>query len=47
MTRDVHVSDALFARVEAAFGARETVDLTVTIGAYNMVSRILNALGIE
>ena len=47
MTRDVHVDAALFAEVEAAFGARETVDLTVTIGAYNMVSRVLGALGIE
>ena len=47
MTLEVHVSGALFARVEQAFAPQEVVDLTVTIGAYNMVSRVLGALGIE
>ena len=46
MTLDVHVAPELFARVEAAFLPRELVDLTVTIAAYNMVSRVLGALDI-
>lgn len=46
MTRDVHVSADVFAQVEAVFPRAELVDLTVTIGAYNMVSRVLGALEI-
>ena len=46
MTREVEVSDALMADVQARFTTRETVDLVATIAAYNMVSRFLVALHI-
>ena len=44
MTRDIIVPDALHAQAAAAFSPQAMVDLTVTIGAYNMVSRFLVAL---
>jgi AhpD family alkylhydroperoxidase len=47
MTRDIHVPDATFAAIAERFPPREVVDLTVTIAAYNMVSRVLAALGID
>lgn len=47
VTRDIHVSDDLFARVRQALSSRELVDLTVTIAAYNMVSRLLGAFDIK
>jgi len=47
MTRDVEVPDALFARIRASFPEREVLELTVTIGGYNMVSRVLVALRID
>ncbi|MBX7197877.1 MAG: carboxymuconolactone decarboxylase family protein [Rhodospirillaceae bacterium] len=47
MTRDIQVSDALFARVAAAFGPKDRVELTATVAAYNMVSRFLVALDIH
>lgn len=47
MTREVHVPDALFARVAAAFDARGRVELTATVAAYNMVSRFLAALQVH
>lgn len=47
MTRDIEVPDALFARVRARFGdGQALVDLTATVAAYNMVSRLLVALQI-
>lgn len=46
MTRDITVSDALFAEVKAHFNAQEQVDLVATIAAYNMVSRFLTAFHI-
>jgi len=46
MTRDVEVSDALFAQVRTEFGAQMQLDLVATIAAYNMVSRLLVALRI-
>ena len=46
MTRDVHIAPELFARVEAVFSPEQIVDLTVTIGAYNMVARVLRVLDI-
>jgi 4-carboxymuconolactone decarboxylase len=46
MTRDIAVPDELYARVHARFGDRKVVELTVTIAAYNMVSRFLVALRI-
>ncbi len=46
MTRDVQVADALFEPLRAHFADRTLVDLVVTIAAYNMVSRFLEALRI-
>lgn len=47
MTRDITVPDALFARVQAQFGPTELLDLTGTVAAYNMVSRLLVAFDIQ
>jgi len=47
MTRSIQVPDAVFAAVKAVFDAREVVELTATIAAYNMVSRFLEALEIH
>ncbi|MFZ4285617.1 carboxymuconolactone decarboxylase family protein [Variovorax sp. HJSM1_2] len=46
MTRDIHVAEALFARVRAHFDDQALLDLTATVAAYNMVSRLLVALQI-
>ena len=47
MTRDVHVAPEVFAAVRGHLDARLLVELTATIGAYNMVSRFIEALGIQ
>ncbi len=47
MTREVHVPDAVFAAVRRVMDNRNLVELTATIGAYNMVSRFLEAMGID
>ncbi len=44
MTRDIEVSDSLFAEVRQHFAVREQLDLVATVAAYNMVSRLLVAL---
>lgn len=44
MTRTIEVPDPVYAAVRAAFNDRELVELTATIGAYNLVSRFLVAL---
>jgi AhpD family alkylhydroperoxidase len=46
MTREVQVPDALFEPLRAHFDARQLVELVATIAAYNMVSRLLEALRI-
>ncbi|WP_408593465.1 carboxymuconolactone decarboxylase family protein [Limnohabitans sp.] len=46
MTRDIEVPDALFARIHEHFQGQALLDLCITIGAYNMVSRVLVALHI-
>jgi alkylhydroperoxidase family enzyme len=46
-TSNVRVSAECFAKVRAAFNNTEIVELTATIGAYNMVSRFLEALEID
>ncbi len=46
MTRDIHVPDDLYAEVRARFDARGQLDLVATVAAYNMVSRLLEALQI-
>jgi len=47
MTKEVHVSDAVFAAVTKHFDQREMTELTATIAAYNLVSRFLEALQID
>lgn len=47
MTRQVQVSDAVFAAVAAHFEPPRLVELTATVAAYNMVSRFLEALRIH
>jgi alkylhydroperoxidase family enzyme len=47
MTREIRVPDAVFAMVRAHFPEQELLELTITIGGYNMVSRVLEALDID
>ncbi|MCX4765155.1 carboxymuconolactone decarboxylase family protein [Streptomyces sp. NBC_01275] len=47
MTRDVHVTDAVFDALRADFTDAELVELTATVAAYNMVSRFLVALDVR
>jgi 4-carboxymuconolactone decarboxylase len=44
MTSQVTVPDDVFARLREHFDDREIIELTVTVGAYNLVSRFLVAL---
>lgn len=44
MTRNVEVSDETFAKVRGILGDQGTVELVVTVAAYNSVSRFLVAL---
>jgi AhpD family alkylhydroperoxidase len=46
MTRDIDVSDALYAEVRQHFDVQGQIDLVATVAAYNMVSRFLVALQI-
>jgi len=47
ITRDVQVSDRVFAAMREHFDETRIVELTVAIAAYNMVARILTTLRIE
>jgi AhpD family alkylhydroperoxidase len=47
MTQHVQVPAPVFDALRPWFDAREIVELTATIAAYNMVSRFLEALGVE
>jgi alkylhydroperoxidase family enzyme len=47
MTRDIHVSEDVFARMRERLTERDVVELTATIAAYNCVSRVLEALCID
>jgi AhpD family alkylhydroperoxidase len=47
MTKEIHVSPEVFAVVKAVLTDRLLVELTATVGAYNMVSRFLEALQIH
>lgn len=47
VSRDVRVSDETFAEIERHFSQREIVELTVSIGFYNMVCRVLEPLQID
>lgn len=47
MTRDVAVSDAVFADLRKYFSERQTVEVTMLVGAYNMLTRVLAALQVD
>ena len=47
MTRTITVPDAVFAAVRRHFNERLMVELTLTIGGYNLVSRFLVAMQID
>jgi alkylhydroperoxidase family enzyme len=47
MTREIDVSDAVFADLRRHFTERQTVELTMLIGAYNMLTRFLKALKVD
>jgi AhpD family alkylhydroperoxidase len=47
MTLDVQVPTPVFDALRPWLNPREIVELTATVGAYNMVSRFLEALGVE
>ena len=47
MTRDIEVSDAVYLDVQKHFSERQTVELTMLIGAYNMLTRFLKALKVD
>ena len=47
MTRDIDVPDAVFADIQKHFSDRQTVELTMLIGAYNMLTRFLKALKVD
>ena len=46
-TKQVQIPDGVFAAVRAEFDSRVLIELTATIGAYNMVSRFLEALQVH
>lgn len=47
MTREIRVSDTVFDAIRPFFNDQQIVEVTATIGAYNMVSRFLEALQID
>jgi alkylhydroperoxidase family enzyme len=47
MTKEIHVPDGKFEPLRPHFDARELVELTATIAAYNLVSRFLEAVQID
>jgi len=47
MTRATDVPDAVFDDVRSHFTERQTVELTLLIGAYNMLTRFLKALKVD
>ena len=47
MTKGIQVPDEVFAALRSVFTDRLIVELTATVGAYNMVSRFLEALQIH
>jgi 4-carboxymuconolactone decarboxylase len=47
MTRNIQVPEPLFTALNEHFDHRQIVELTATIGAYNLVSRFLIALEVD
>jgi 4-carboxymuconolactone decarboxylase len=47
MTRDIDVPDKVFAEVREHFAQRQIVELTMLVGAYNMLTRFLKAMKVD
>jgi 4-carboxymuconolactone decarboxylase len=47
MTRDIDVPEAVFAEIRKHFSERQTVELSMLVGAYNMLTRFLRALKVD
>lgn len=47
MTQQIEVPNAVFKEVRKHFTERQTVELTMLIGAYNMLTRFLQALEVD
>lgn len=47
MTRDIAVSDETYAALRRHFDDRETVELTVLVGTYNLHARVMQALEVD
>jgi alkylhydroperoxidase family enzyme len=47
MTREIEVPDAVFSEVRKHFTERQAVELTMLIGAYNMLTRFLKAMKVD
>jgi alkylhydroperoxidase family enzyme len=47
MTREIDVPDNVFADLGKYFSERQTVELTMLIGAYNLLTRFLKALKVD
>jgi len=47
MTREIDVPDTVFADLRKFFSERQIVELTMLIGAYNMLTRFLKALKVD
>lgn len=47
MTREIRVPDPVFAEARRHFDDRELVELTATVGGYNLVSRFLEAICVD
>ena len=47
MTRDIDVPDVVFENARKYFSERQTIELSMLIGAYNMLTRFLKALKVD
>jgi AhpD family alkylhydroperoxidase len=47
MTREIRVPEGVFAAVRAFLNDRDLVELTATVGGYNLVSRFLEAMKVD
>ncbi len=47
MTREIDVPNTVFADLRNHFTERQIVELTMLIGAYNMLTRFLKALNVD
>ena len=46
-TRDVRASDAAYSAAQELLGARQTVELLLVVGYYNMVARFLETMDVD